>query len=332
MACIIGAGVTGLSLLLLLVNHGVDPRTITIIDPQFDGGDLARKWGPIQSNTPWSKTADALRSVGITPDIQDVSGTTPLKEIAELLCRLSDSIPCTRLTGFVVHTEYSSATDQWTVSYHTGSHIETRSAKAIFITSGSDQKTLGLPLPSIPLECAMDLANLRTYITAADSVALFGTMHSGTLVMKNLDALSVKTTAFYLGSAPFLWDRDGAYGGIKEEAAAIADSIVAGGHPGLTLVPMTDTATLLRATSTATWAIYAMGFEPRQIDLACDGKSIPSTSYDGMTGAIRDAPRAWGFGIAYPNLAPDGVHWDVSVAAFLTHIEAQLPILLQALR
>ena len=323
---------TGLSLLLLLVKKGVDPKTITIIDPYFDGGDLARKWGSIPSNTPWSKTANALRSVGITPDIEDVSGITPLKHVADLLCRLSDPIPCTRITGFVVNAAYTSTTGQWTVSYHTGSDIETRSASAIFITSGSDPKNLGLPLPSIPLECAMDLASLRTYIASTDSVVLFGTMHSGTLVMKNLHELSVKTTAFYVGPTPFTWDRDGAYGGLKEEAAEVADSIVAGGYPGLRLIPMSDTATLLRETSTATWAIYAMGFEPRRIELTCDGLPLPSTPYDGTTGAIQNAPKAWGFGIAYPNLAPDGVHWDVSVAAFLTHIEAQLPILLQALR
>jgi hypothetical protein len=332
MACIIGAGVTGLSLLLLLVKNGVDPTTITIIDPHFDGGDMARKWGPVQSNTPWSKTADALRRVALPPDIPDISGTTPLKDIADLLCRLSASIPCIRLTGFVVNTAYSSATDQWSVSYRTGSHIETRIAKAIFITSGSDPTTLGLPLPSIPLEYAMDLERLKTRVSSSDSVIIFGTMHSGTLVIKNLDALSVKTTAIYKGSTPFVWARDGAYNGIKEEAAAIADSIVAGQYRGLCIAPITDTITLLRRAMTATCVIYAMGFEPRTIEMTCDEKAIPSTSYDGLTGAIRGAPKAWGFGIAYPNLAPDGVHWDVSVAAFLTHIEAQLPILLQALR
>ena len=54
--CIIGAGVTGLSLLLLLQESGIDPSKIVVIDPHFDGGDLARKWTTIQSNTTLHRT------------------------------------------------------------------------------------------------------------------------------------------------------------------------------------------------------------------------------------------------------------------------------------
>ena len=31
----------------------------------------------------------------------------------------------------------------------------------------------------------------------------------------------------------------------------------------------------------------------------------------------------WGFGIAYPSQAPDGIHWDVGVSSFLEHIHGQ---------
>jgi hypothetical protein len=320
--------VTGLSLLLLLVKNGVDPATITLIDPHFDGGDLARKWGPVRSNTPWSKTVFALRRQGISPDIPDLSGTTTLSEIADLFRRLTDPIPCKRITGFVTSAHYTSDTDQWSLSCES-----VLQAKSIFITCGSDPKILDLPLPSIPLECALDLNRLKTRINpTTDSIVLFGTMHSGTLVMKNLNALSVKTTAFYTGSTPFIWDRDGAYDGIKEEAAHIADDIVAGRYVSITLAPVSDTSTLIRSTTNATHAIYAMGFAPRPLRITVDGTTVDSTTYSGTTGALTHAPRAWGFGIAYPNLAPDGLHWDVSVAAFLNHIEVQLPILLQALR
>jgi hypothetical protein len=39
-----------------------------------------------------------------------------------------------------------------------------------------------------------------------------------------------------------------------------------------------------------------------------------------------------GFGIAYPNQAPDGKHWDVGIYSFLEHINAQIPTILSAYR
>jgi hypothetical protein len=74
-----------------------------------------------------------------------------------------------------------------------------------------------------------------------------------------------------------------------------------------------------------------MGFRPRStIQLSVDTVVKSSQSYDGKNGKLNELPAAWGFGIAYPNLAPDGVHWDVSVAAFLEHIKLQISDLLSS--
>jgi hypothetical protein len=40
---------------------------------------------------------------------------------------------------------------------------------------------------------------------------------------------------------------------------------------------------------------------------------------------------AWAFGIAYPNLATDGIHYDVSIPAFTKHIQNHLPDILSIL-
>ena len=90
--CIIGAGVTGLSLLLLLQESGADLSKIIIIDPHFDGGDLARKWTAVQSNTPWSKTLDAIKATCPSlklPDFPDTNASSKLVEIAALLRNLA---------------------------------------------------------------------------------------------------------------------------------------------------------------------------------------------------------------------------------------------------
>jgi hypothetical protein len=80
---------------------------------------------------------------------------------------------------------------------------------------------------------------------------------------------------------------------------------------------LTNTAQLLRWSKKADWIVYAIGFERR---------SIPSiTDYDGKTGKCHGFTRVWAFGIAYPNQAPDGHHWDVSLPSFFAHIQQQIP-------
>jgi pyruvate/2-oxoglutarate dehydrogenase complex dihydrolipoamide dehydrogenase (E3) component len=316
--CIIGAGVTGLILLLMLTQAGVKPQDITIIDPHFDGGDICRKWGGIRSNTQWGKTITNLRKVlpGINiPDSFDLEATTPLEAIGQLLIRLTTPLPVKRINGFVTRLESKS---NWRVEYYSQGP-RTLEAPVVILAQGSDAKVGSLPIPSIPLECALD-ARIEDYLKPSDHVVLYGTMHSGTLVMKNLNRLGIRTTAVYKGQ-PFVWDRDGAYDGIKQEAAEVADAVVAGAYKNLTLVPLEEAKDIK-----ATWAVYAMGFTPRSIEVVVKGRSV--VNYDGRTGQI--APGAWGFGIAYPNLAPDGVHWDVSVAAFALHIEGQISSILKA--
>jgi cation diffusion facilitator CzcD-associated flavoprotein CzcO len=308
-ACIIGAGVTGLSLLLLLTKAGINPADIVMIDPHFKCGDLGVRWGQVQSNTRWSKTIDAINScLGL--NIPTSHTTTKLSQIADLFIDLTASIPVHRIKGMVTAVERG---DNWTITYQTDS-TNTLSCTTLFACQGSDQKILNHPIPSISLEYALD-SRLSQYINPGDKVIVFGTMHSGTLIIQNLHNLSASITAVYR-SVPFLWDRDGAYGGIKEEAAHIADKIVSGEIP-VRLVKASELTDI-----DAKWAIYAIGFTPRLIEGL-------SETYDGVTGIL--APNAWGFGISYPNAAPDGVHWDVSVAAFLNHMKAQLPTILQTL-
>ena len=319
--CIIGAGVTGLSLLLVLTNAGINPTDITIIDPQFECGDLNQKWGKVISNTPWSKTIDGLNKVlGCT--LVPSENLTPLSDITDIFASLTKDIPVNRIKGFVTEVSHTSA--GWNIQYYSDA-LNTLTSKTLFMAQGSDSRILSTSIPStpsIPLECALD-DRIASYISPGDEVIVFGTMHSGALVIKNLHDLSASVTAVYRPDTPFKMARDGAYDGLYGHAADIADSINAARLP-VTLVHSSDTGAINRAVAVAKWAIYAMGFAPRIIPGI-------SNAYDRVTGAIENAPNAWGFGIAYPNAAPDGINWDVSVAAFLNHIHRQLPTILNAI-
>ncbi|NBO71047.1 MAG: hypothetical protein EBU66_11400 [Bacteroidetes bacterium] len=331
--CIIGAGVTGLSMLLLLQESGIDMSNVCIIDPYFDGGDLARKWTAVQSNTPWSKTIQALKkacpSLKIDSQIE-LENTTPLVEIAHLLRNLSKSLHVKRIQGIATHADYNTTTQTWTVLTKISDTEEKIICKKLVLAPGSEPNYMDISIPSIPLEIAIDISRLSAFVKKGQKALVFGTMHSGTLVIRNLVQAGVDVTAYYNSVEPFYWDRDGVYDGIKREAADIADDIVAGKIP-VELVPVHDTSKVIRTSHSADWVIYAMGFRPRStIQLSVDTVHKSPHLYNGVNGKLNEVPAAWGFGIAYPNLAPDGVHWDVSVAAFLEHIQLQISDLLSS--
>lgn len=318
MTCIIGAGITGLSALLLLQESGADMSQVTVIDPYFDGGDLARKWTAVISNTPWSKTIDALNTTCQSLKLEPHSNTTKLVDIAHLLRKLTSGLKFKRVQGVVSKASYSSETQTWTLDVGV-------TAKRLIFAQGSEPKQMDISVPSIPLEIALDSNRIQHFIKPGDKALVFGTMHSGTLVIRNLVSAGAQVAAYYNSPEPFYWARDGAYDGIKEEAAAIADDIVAGNIP-VELVHVKDTSKVIRTSHSADWVVYAMGFQPRTITTLVDGVDKSCIPYDGKTGRL-EIPAAWGFGIAYPNAAPDG-NWDVSVAAFLEHMKQQIPDIL----
>lgn len=332
--CIIGAGAAGILLLLLLNKNGVDLSTVTLIDPHFDGGDLARKWSAVMSNTPWSKTLNALQKHFPELNIQsdkEADKTTKLVEISQLLLNISKPIlsRVKQIRAYVRSCSYNSDEAKWTVTYDISGKQNTITSEKLVFTQGSRPRMLNLPIRSIPLEIALDSYRLSHMVKRGEKVIIFGTMHSGTLVIRNCTALGMDTTAYYNSEKPFYWDRDGNYDGIKGEAADIADSIMASTIP-VNLVNIHDTEGVVRTSREADWVIYSMGFSPRNdIIVSVNGNIRQHTLYDGATGSLHiDAP-AWGFGVAYPNRAPDGIHWDVGVSPFLEHMAIQVPKLLE---
>lgn len=327
---IVGAGVAGLLLLLLLKPH---TQNIVLIDPHHDGGDLARRWHAVMSNTRWEQALQALEPHATIPAWArqlSLEQPTSLATLARLVREVA--APALREIT-IVQASVVSATHEngaWTLQLTAG-EPRTLRASVLVLATGATPKQLHLPIPSIPLEVALDPARLKSYVQPTDRVVVFGTRHSGTLVLKNcLDAGLHAVTGIYKGDKPFSYARDGDYDGIKLDAATYADEMVTNPPAGLAFAKCDDMSCLVRATRVADWVIYATGFETRAIPLTVGGNSIDATAYDGSTGAIRGAPAAWGFGVGYPSLAPDKVHWDVGVAPFLDHMRAQVQSILDA--
>jgi glycine/D-amino acid oxidase-like deaminating enzyme len=325
---IVGTGAAGLLFLWhLQKSQKVQPNDVVIIDPHHDGGDLQRRWSTVKSNTIWKQTLDIFDLSGSTVPAawKDLNSSEPalLQQSISLLRYMTRDFvsQCEIVHGLVDQIEKHSEGKLWSVTLADKSNY---TVPIVILAHGSEPKQLTLPIPSIPLDCALNKSRLETYVNSNSRVLLFGTSHSGTLIMRNLHELRVHTTAFYNTTKPFYFARDGEYDGIKQESAEIADAIMANTYPKLQINHVTDTAQVIKASRKADWVIYATGFKTRS-------NIKVNLTYDGKTGAITESPGLWGFGIAFPNKADNDINWDVGIPSFSSHIQKQMPTILKYL-
>jgi hypothetical protein len=316
--CIIGFGISGQILVLELLKNNVSPSDIIICDETFLGGDLMISYSSVLSNTPWWKTKKALEQyTTILPEFP-VDQCTPVSEIAKacLKTALNMARDVEKITTSVLSLEY---TDIWTITHLFG----TFQATTVFLTTGGKQRVLDLSVPQIPLSIALEKNRLKDYVTAKDIIILFGTSHSGTIVIDNLNSLDIETYAVYKGEK-FYFEPE-SYGGLKEQSAIIAKSIMNGDYTKITLIPWSDPLIIYKYLKKATKAIIAAGFEPRILD-----KKFKE--YYPQTGIIQGEKNLYGFGMAYPGLTEiDGKKYkDISVLSFQEQIQKCLPQIIKS--
>lgn len=332
--CIVGAGVTGL-LLILLLQARIPLSNITIVDPYFDGGDLMRMWPGVISNTPWKLTRNTI--LRCLPDIvlPEWTGKLDLEKPAPLVysIRLIREVAAPyllqtcRIQGHVQYVNWNSNIGKWDIDIKTSSTgasaRKTISASTLILATGGEPKFLDLGIPSIPLDIALDPARLGHSIRPGQRVAVFGLRHSGVLILNALLQTDVSSViGFYKGDTPFTFADEGDYDGLKLDGASIARSYLTAKPERLTLVS-TDTTNL--SSLDVDWVIYSIGFE-RRCKFLFHMNGVPASleRYDGRTGRLIEVPNAWGFGLAYPSQAPDGIHWDVGILSFMEHIQKQV--------
>jgi hypothetical protein len=314
--CIIGFGIAGQILLLELIKANVSKKDIIICDETFLGGDLITKYNSVVSNTPWWKTKKALEAY--TNDLPDYSidKCTLVSDIAraclKTALKASDSVE--KLTTTVLSLEPC-----WIINHTFG----TFKAEKVFLTIGASEKTLDLNIPKIPLNIALDKNLLSTCIDSEDRITVFGTSHSGVIVLDNLNSLSTPTTAVYKGETPFVFESD-TYGGLKEASKIHAQAILNGEYVNTTLVSLSDTIKIHKTLIKTSKLICATGLETR----TPFGKAYLEYNHD--TAEIKAGSNIYGFGIAYPSITikDSKKYLDVSVLSFQAHIQKCLPALL----
>jgi hypothetical protein len=317
---LIGYGLAHMSLLLALSDR---PLKVCVVDPYFDGGDLRRRWATVQSNTTWQQFLDAVEpfvskvKYGALKQLHDPASTTLLGElVGSFAAVVASSVPnFIKVFGSVAQADWTA--DHWTLTL---TNRQTIKSKVISYSPGSEPRQLNFQCPVLTLETALS-SRIDAIVRPYDHIVVFGLSHSGTLAAAAANRLGAKVSAVYQGEEPFQFARDGHYNGIKQESAAIADNILETGS--VDLIRADDHLKVCNAIMSATWVIYAVGFEPRKtVKFTVDGEAAEPT-YDPTTGrltGLKDAV-AFGFGIAWPNsnIVDGKTYYDVSLASFLKH-------------
>ena len=329
--CVIGCGVSGTIMILKLLET-VSPEKICVIDPAFDGGDLARHWSDVYSNTPWSLFLSSTDNLPMAKpaidkrrDKYNPDDITPVWELSKgLSAALNPFLKQMDVnTCFVKCAQYDTQTEIWKVTLDSPGCSGLRYAKKIVYAPGGVPKQVNLSKPQVPLEVALDSARLKRAVEPGQNVLLFGLSHSGVLVVRNLIRLGVRVSAIYRTAKPFVFAEDGAYHGIKRDAADYAHELLAKPNELLTLIPSNDAEATIRAYNKCDTIISAIGFVKNTgtCTFKVDGEVVDATKYNPETGVIEAMPSAWGFGLAYPSvtICEGKVYEDAGVASFINH-------------
>lgn len=295
-----------------------------IIDPTLNGGALQNSWANVRSNTTYIQFISALKRFSATADFAEKISPrfaedqpTPLHVLARSLREAVQ--PFMRKITIIKDTVKNITEDEKKVFKIELKGLSIQAEKVIF-SPGSKPKVFNYPIPTIPLNAALDNRQVGSYISAGDRVILFGTAHSGCLVLGNLIVCGARVSLVYATDKPFLFARDGEYDGIKQDAAVIADAVLANEAPydrQVELIYYKNTEAILAAAMRADYACYTVGFSVEPAE--CFGYE---TGYNPETAKLREGSEIYGFGIAFPNCTRVGekVFWDVSIPSFTEHI------------
>jgi hypothetical protein len=318
--CIIGFGISGQILLLELIKANINPKDIILCDETFLGGDLMLKYGSVMSNTPWFKTKTALEAYTANLPNFPPEKCTPVREIAKacLEVALQTGKHVEKLTTTVTSLIY---TTEWEIKHLYG----TIYASTVFITIGGKENQLDISIPTIPLSIALDKEQLKHVISQDDIISVFGTSHSGTIVLDNLESLQIQTYGIYKTPEPFQFEPE-SYSGLKEGSSVIAKAILNNEYKQVTIIPWNDPLVIHKALRKTTKAIVATGFKPKSI---LGDKFI---AYEPSTGKLMAGPNLYGFGLAYPGVTVQNTitYQDNSVLSYQSQIQKCLPNILKA--
>jgi len=326
---LVGFGVAG-QLLLSHILQIVPKHQVCIVDPDFIGGDLARDYRAVTTNTMIGQKIESLKESwpSIATALAKRGELTDCVLLSDLIHDIRESSHdyargCKQIYDTVKDISWSAETKTWTLNFQSR---PSHTTSIVCICTGMEPRQEDYGIPIIPLRIALDPVALKQTVSDGQHVIVFGSSHSATLILKSLHELSISTTCIHHTKTPFKYDRDGNYGGIKQESAVIADAILRGEYKALTLVALSDVKGLSNAIRRADWCIQAVGFSPRIPNIiGIDSQPV----WDPATGLTDQMTHIQCYGACVPNKTLVGTiaYPDISVGAFVDQIGVRWPLL-----
>ena len=325
---VVGLGPAGIFTLASLPEDMLSETLV--LEQSCIGGDLSSQYSSVIANVTkagFIKTFTMIPKWATQsfPELDIYTETEPpkLADICKVLRRLAKA----DIQKAHLHTTALLNLVQTSDGWNLVTAKETYRAKKVIMCLGATPKIMDLPLPSIPLPIALSQEQLAHSVSPTDTVVLFGTSHSGTLVLKNLKHIGCEHVyAIYKGKDPFTIATD-EHDGLKLAAACIAEEIRKNEWGSLTptLIPYEDFASMYRVLNKANAVIYAIGFEPR---------TSTYTNTSGVCSPItKETPGIYGFGIGRPRMGKTlkgEMFVDIGFEGFIKAIQAELPDILSA--
>lgn len=333
---IVGLGPAGIFSLALLPE--VLLPDVVVFEPHTIGGDLATYYGNVIANITKEVIASAFnkiprwtgRPLRHLEKYADEQCPLLIDTVHQMREFIADDLKKVTFIAKKVTEFRHTAQQTWQLKTSEDKLFE---AQKVFLCTGGQLKTMDLPLMSVPLTIALNPPLLSSFIRPNAKIVVFGTSHSGTIVMKNLKNLECRdVTVIWRGKKLFKYLRDGESEGLKQESAIIADEILAKAWGEYTpkFVHYDELATMFKVLQGADLVIYATGFLGASHKyITPEGVQTP-LQFNPKNSQFDGVPNIWGFGMAYPTTytSASGTFADVGYSPFIDAISAALPAVL----
>jgi len=336
---VIGAGPAGIAAVGKLIDHGIDPKTIAWIDPEFNVGDFGTKWRNVSSNTKvklFIKFYEECRSFQYFSSNHDFEITKADPENTCLLALAAEPLQwITHHLKNTVHTIQGKVQQLKLFDRHWDIALKDRQlrAKNVVLATGAEPKSLTFPdVEEISLEVALDPDQLIAACNKDDIVAVFGSSHSAIIMIKTLvEKCNVKKIInYYLEPLRYavyfddwiLFDDTG----LKGNTALWARENIDGKLPTKLERILSSEENIRMTLPLCSKVMYATGFQKRLIPV----EGMKSLQYNERNGII--APGLFGLGIAFPEAKYDRygtLEYRVGLWKFMEYLNHVMIVWLQ---
>lgn len=313
---IIGAGPAGIIITAVLLELGINEKSIFWVDPDFKVGRLGEFYSSVPANSnvesiiKFMKMCKVISEIN-TPSIKNLNNMNPLDfpKLEVIINPLQDITDIflkkvNYYKGILENLEFTD--DLWNISLSENKKIK---SKNVILATGSKPRILNFSDDKeiIPLDLALNKDYLNKNLKKDDSVAVFGSAHSAILILKFLvesninKIINIYRSEFVYAVDMGNWILNNTHG-LKGLAAKWAKEFLENekNYPiNLFRFKSENKIEIKNLIKDCNKVIYAVGYEKNDLpEIYVNSNLISTNNFNPENGII--GPRLFGIGLAFP--------------------------------